>query len=263
MNKPGSINIKDSHHLAIDNERRSTHWPSAKARSPYRIGCAPDGRYVFSTWGDYPKDRMGPHRWRVSLGFSHRDDLAIEWIREDIPGADRVLSGTRGKSMNDAPRTWGRRVVFAATDDGVWLGTGDDYKVEFLDWTGNTRTRVRWSGPSVGITQAHIDALQDQRLASAGGTADHAFERRWSFARSNLPSRFPTVVASAALGRRASLGRALSASERAPAVVCLRPGRTTGSCRRASRPGGDPGRRRRVGPAEAGRRTRCRKPGGL
>ena len=68
--------------------------------------CAPNGRYVLSAWGDYPKDHLGPHRWNVSLAF--RDpDRRPEWIREGIPGADRVFSGTLGKSGSDYPRTWG------------------------------------------------------------------------------------------------------------------------------------------------------------
>ena len=71
--------------------------------------CAPNGRYVLSTWGGYPEDRMGPHRWSVSLAFRDRD-VRPRWIRQDIPGSDRVLVGTRGKSMSDYPRTWGRRV---------------------------------------------------------------------------------------------------------------------------------------------------------
>ena len=164
---------------------------SLKGSSPYGMTCAPNGRYVLSTWGDYPKDHLGPHRWSVSLAFRDRDRGPV-WIREGIPGSDRVFSGTLGKSGTDYPRTWGRRVVFAATDEGVWMGTGDDYAVEFLDWTGNTRKRVRWRGPGVGVTAAHVNALYDQRLAAAG-SADHVFERRWRFERRNLPHRFPAV----------------------------------------------------------------------
>ena len=26
-------------------------------------------------------------------------------------------------------------MTLAATNDGIWLGTGDDYEVELIDWT--------------------------------------------------------------------------------------------------------------------------------
>ncbi|MCY4572996.1 MAG: hypothetical protein OXF01_09345 [Gemmatimonadetes bacterium] len=175
-----------------DGEITGSHGLSLDGSSPYSMTCAPNGRYVLSNWGDVPEDSLGPHRWNVSLAFRDRNNLRPVWIREGVPGSDRVFSGTLGESGSDYPRTWGRRVVFAATDEGVWMATGDDYSVEFLDWTGNTRKRVRWHGRSVGITVAHVDALYDQRLAAAG-SADHRFERRWRFERGNLPDRFPTI----------------------------------------------------------------------
>ena len=163
----------------------------ADGQRPYRLVCAPNGRFVLSTWGDRRADAPGPHRWEVSLAFSDGDDSRIEVIRENIPGQERVQYGTRERPTSNGPRTWGRQTVSGATDDGAWLGTGDDYELEFLDWSGVTRKKIRWIGPDFEVTSDHLQAEYDRRLASAGGRSDPAFERRWTQAKENLPSRFP------------------------------------------------------------------------
>ncbi len=58
-------------------------------------------------------------------------------------------------------RPWGRSVQMAASSDGVWLSTGDEYEVEFLNWDGRTVRVVQWTGPELEFTRDDIDAFEE------------------------------------------------------------------------------------------------------
>ena len=177
----------------VDGELVLTHpLMFADGLRPYRLGCSPSGRFVISTWGDMRADGAGAHRWEVSLAYSDGEESGIEVIREGIPGQDRVQYARDGVPTSNGPRTWGRRVAFSANADGAWIGTGDDYEIEFVDWSGVTQRKIRWVGPDVRVTPNDLEAEYSRRLASAGGRSDPTFERRWASARDNLPDHFPS-----------------------------------------------------------------------
>lgn len=128
--------------------------------SPYDITCAPGGRLVFSGWGRERPSEPGPYRTTADVGFA--DSIQVTILREDVAGEDRLATANaEGILTGSAPGIWSRRLMFAATDDGIWLGTGDDYAIELLDWTGATTRTVRWEGPDRTVTQAHIDAYRE------------------------------------------------------------------------------------------------------
>lgn len=159
--------------------------------SPREITCAPSGRLVVSSWGTTGARELGPHRTKADIAFSDSADVTL--LRERIPAEDRI--GMRGGSR---PGIWSRKPMFAANDLGVWLGTGDDYEIEFLDWTGTTTRRIRWEGPDLTVTPEHLDTYRENLRESYSSGSDPdwrpRFEARWDSDREILPSFFPAYV---------------------------------------------------------------------
>ena len=162
--------------------------------NPYEDpACVPEGGLVFTPWPDYQSQReqlnITPgesYRWNVSLNWQNRDRVTT--LRSEIPGAERtVLEG------GSRPKIWGRKLVFAVTPTGVWLGTADDYELEHIDYAGRPVRRARWNGPDLSVTRAHRQRYRESRLARYDTPEDRRrFERRiWPDILKNLPARFP------------------------------------------------------------------------
>ena len=170
---------------------------------PYAITCAPGGRFVVSGWGKERPTEPGPYHTTADMAFA--DSSVVTILAEDIPGEDRLATANRdGILTGSAPGVWGRRLMFGATDSGIWLGRGDDYEVEFLDWNGTTTGRIRWEGPDLAVTQEHVDAYREElhdlyssgmdwghRVAGDGRDWRVRYEARWERDREALPSAFP------------------------------------------------------------------------
>lgn len=120
---------------------------------PHVLACSPSGRFVFSAWGTRQAEDPGPHRWEVPVAFTDSAESDIVLLRDNVPGQDRVQYFEDDQRTLNGPRVWGRRIVLGATDSGAWLGTGDDYELEFLNWDGTTVRRLRWKGPDLAVTR--------------------------------------------------------------------------------------------------------------
>ena len=116
---------------------------SAVGVNPYSEPmCAPDGGLVFTPWPetDYADLAVGEiFRWSMSLNRMRGDSVTT--LRSGIPGTERFFS-----SGGSGPREWGRDMVFAASASGVWFGSGDNYELEHVDWTGRVTRIARWAG---------------------------------------------------------------------------------------------------------------------
>ncbi len=176
---------------------------------PYDLTCTPGGRLVFSGWGLERPSEPGPYRTTADVGFA--DSAVVTVLREDVVGEDRLATtNPEGRLTGSAPGIWSRRLRFAATDEGVWLGTGDDYAIELLDWTGATARTIRWEGPDRAVTQPHIDAYREAVRDSFANGLDFMarnhpdrvdsrnwqgrFESRWERDQDALPSAFPAYA---------------------------------------------------------------------
>ncbi len=171
--------------------------------NPYgEPACVHDGRLVYTPW---PEDRgsvldraVGESwLWRMSLRVALGDGAAV--LRSGIPGAER----TRISRTSARPSYWGRGMVFAAVDTGVWLGTGDDYELEHLDWTGRVTRVARWAGPDLAVTNEQVERYRDY-LMGLDRYADPEGRRRfqrevWPERRAYLPERFPAYESILAL----------------------------------------------------------------
>ncbi len=174
--------------------------------SAYDITCAPGGRLVFSGWGHERPSEPGPYRTTADMAFADGSEVAI--LREGVPAEDRLATAnSAGILTGSAPGIWSRKLRFAATDEGVWLGTGDDYEMEFVDWTGTTTRTMRWEGPELTVTQMRVDAYREAVSDSFArgldfrartnpgqvGSSDwqQRFERRWERDQEALPPAFP------------------------------------------------------------------------
>ncbi len=168
-----------------------------KQRPILQIRCSPGGRLVVSDWRDPHPPDPGPYRWKNSLGFTDGRDSEIEVLREGIPGEDRVAYMQAGAPPISGPRTWGHEVEFSATDAGVWMGTGDGYEIEFIDWKGITTRRIQWQGRDLAVTPDHIAAYRDARRKQFDNPSDPnwrpRFEGWWAVERETLPSIFPSI----------------------------------------------------------------------
>ncbi len=183
-----------------------THPFTFQGSMPYDITCAPGGRLVFSGWGRELPSEPGPYRTTADMGFADSSEVTV--LREGVQAEDRLATAnSAGMLTGSAPGIWSRKLRFAATDEGVWLGTGDDYEIEFLDWTGATTGTLRWEGPDLAVTQMHVDAYReavsdsfarglDFRARTNPGQVSsrdwqQRFERRWERDQEALPPAFP------------------------------------------------------------------------
>ena len=160
------------------------------------FGCAPSGRLAFmgSSVG-IGEEGVEPgelYRELVSLGSAELGDTATTTLRERIPHSEQRLLGP-GDAMPGS--TWPHDVVFAATDDGVWLGTSEDYEVELIDWTGATIRRIRWEGPDLAVTRQDVDryrdALEERYRDDDDPNWRARFESTWDWESEIVPDVFP------------------------------------------------------------------------
>lgn len=162
---------------------------------PYVLECSASGRLVFSAWGTMQAEDPGPHRWEVPVAFTDSAESDIVLLRDNVPGQERVQYFEDDQRTLNGPRVWGRRIVLGATDAGAWLGTGDAYELEFLDWDGATVRRLRWEGPDLEVTREDVDRRREILRAQYRNRDDPnwrpAFQRRWDSERALLPSVFP------------------------------------------------------------------------
>ncbi len=160
--------------------------------------CAPNGRLAFTGNGV----RMGEEgvepgelfRTLLSLGSAELGDTATTTLRERIPGREQRLLGP-GDSMPGS--IWIHDVALAATDDGAWLGTSEDYEIELVDWSGTTIGRIRWEGPDLAVTPQDVDRYRDALEARYRNDDDPdwraRFERRWDWESEIVPDVFPAL----------------------------------------------------------------------
>lgn len=163
----------------------------------YKMACAPSGRMILTDHGP-DTDEGSVFRLRQNIAYADGLGFGIEVIRTGIPGEERFQIFEDGHPWMSDPRTWGRELLFAPTDDGVWMTTGDAYEVEFLDWNGATVRRIRWTGPPQDVTADHLRAFRERlcRGYRLLGTPDwrQGCNRRWQREEPLLPSSFPSVA---------------------------------------------------------------------
>ena len=206
-----SIMMSDRYNQRItvldgDGNLLRTHPFTFQGSMPYEITCAPGGRLVFSGWGHERPSEPGPYRTTADMAFADGSEVTV--LREGVQAEDRLATADEtGMVGGSEPGIWSRKLRFAATDEGVWLGTGDDYEMEFLDWTGTTTSTMRWEGPELMVTQKHVDAYREAVSDSfargldfwartypdevAGRDWQQRFERRWERDQEALPPAFP------------------------------------------------------------------------
>ncbi len=171
-----------------DGERLATWQVPSGEGAPYEVTCAPDGRIIYFPWGEFPSE-PGIVRWQVPILWSSRDTRGPELIRDEVRGLERVLDPDGGGYWE---RPWSRRLVFGATNEGVWIGTSDDYMLEFVGWDGVVRDTLAWSGEDRTVTQADIDQLRDE-LTEGDDEAEKArfLREGWPDFESVLPTTVP------------------------------------------------------------------------
>ncbi|WP_420448908.1 hypothetical protein [Candidatus Palauibacter sp.] len=189
--------------LDLDGNVVDTRTLNSIGVNPYgEPACSTDGRLVFTPW---PEDRRSvlertvgeQWRWRVSLRVAVTDSVTV--LQSGIPGAERTRI-SRGSVM---PSYWGRSMVLAAVDTGVWFGTSDDYELQHLDWTGRVTRTARWLGPDLAVTDQQVDRYRDY-LSGLDRYSDREGRRRferevWPERRAYLPERFPAYESLLAL----------------------------------------------------------------
>ena len=153
---------------------------------PYRVVCATGGRLVYHPWGSIPPGTEGPFRWSVPVAWTDGPETQV--LQEAVPGPERVFTDASYHA-----RPWGHTLALAATDEGVWIGTGDDYEVLFVDWNGTVSDTVRWTGPDRGIAQSQVDRLYDTQLAMMPDqeAAERFRTSVWPEMLTELPSTLP------------------------------------------------------------------------
>ena len=161
-----------------------------------RFSCAPNGRLGFAGssvgMGETGAEPGEIFRELLSLGSAELGDTVAATLRERIPSSEMRYLGP-GDAMPG--NIWSHDAVFAAADQGVWFGTGEDYEIELVGWTGETIRRIRWEGPNLNVTPEDINRYRDSLEESyrQGGGADWRarFQRRWEWESEIVPDVFP------------------------------------------------------------------------
>ena len=160
-----------------------------------RFGCAPNGRLGFTGYSDQTVEGLASeelYRELMTLGWVELGDTAATTVRQRIPGSEARYLGP-GDAMPGS--IWEHNVAIAAANEGIWLGSSEDYEVELIGWTGETIRRIRWQGPDLNVTQRDVDRYRDALEGSyrRGGNPDWRarFERRWAWESENVPDVFP------------------------------------------------------------------------
>lgn len=166
---------------------RLVSWQLPSGTSvPYEVTCAPDGRIIYFAAGQFPSE-PGIVRWQVPISWISRDMRSALLIRDEVPGPERVLDDD---SYWDRP--WSRRLVLAGTDQGVWIGTSDDYMLELIGWDGTVLDTLAWSGSDRAVTRADIEQLQDELTEGDDEETRARFIREsWPDYESVLPTTLP------------------------------------------------------------------------
>lgn len=162
----------------------------------YAPTCSPSGRLVFSDWSDMHSDQP-MFRWTNALAYANDVQSDTELLREGMPGSERFQVIDNGVPVMSGPRPWGRQLLYAATNEGVWMGTGDIYEAEHIDWTGVTTRHIRWAGPDQNVYDDHLDAHRDElcggyRLLGYADWQDQCAQR-WEQEGPLLPPTFPSI----------------------------------------------------------------------
>lgn len=127
-----------------------------------RFSCAPNGRLGFAGSsvgiGETGAEPGEIFRELLSLGSAELGDTVAATLRERIPASEMRYLGP-GDAMPG--NIWSHDAVFAAADQGVWFGTGEDYEIELVGWTGETIRRIRWEGPDLNVTPEDINRYRD------------------------------------------------------------------------------------------------------
>ena len=169
-----------------DGERLATWQLPSAAVVPYEVTCAPDGRIIYFAAGQLPT-QTGIVRWHVPISWISRGMQSAHLIRDEVPGPERVLDDD---GYWDRP--WSRRLVLGGTDQGVWIGTSDDYMLELVGWDGTVLDTLAWSGRDRAVTRADIDQLQDEFTAGDDEETKARFLREsWPDYERVLPSTVP------------------------------------------------------------------------
>ncbi len=167
------------------------------------FACAPNGRVAFLgnsvRMGEEGLEPGELFRELLSLGTARipdpRGDTVTTTLRERIRSSEYRYLGP-GDAMPGS--LWAHEAVIAATDGGVWMGTGDDYEVELIDWAGATIRRIRWEGPELSVTREDIDAYREALAESYRDDSDPGwrarFESRWEWESEIVPEAFPAYV---------------------------------------------------------------------
>ena len=168
---------------------------------PYgNITCSPTGRMAFTRYGGRGQrpNVEGSYRWSADMVYSDGEGESPRVFRTRIPGADRYLYFENGVPATEGPQRWGRTLYMAAVEEGVWMGTADDYEIELVDWTGTTLSRIRWTGPSLEVNEAHIDTYRDVLFRSYERQGREGWRQRfndmWSRRLPTLPPTFPAYT---------------------------------------------------------------------
>lgn len=169
------------------NGERLAAWQLPSGESvPYEVTCAPDGRIIYFPWGQFPSE-AGIVRWHVPISWISRGLRSAQLIRDEVPGPERVFDD---EGYRDRP--WSRRLVFGGTDQGVWIGTSDDYMLELVGWDGAVLDSLAWSGRDRAVTPADIDQLQDEFTEGDDEETKALFLREsWPDYERVLPSTVP------------------------------------------------------------------------
>ena len=162
------------------------------------LACSYGGRFAFTIDDQNEPTRAGPYRSTQALLQWQGDTSSAVLMRDEIPAEDRWAYVEEGLEPISGPRPLGREVVFAATDDGVWLSTTDSYEIEFITWWGRTTQVVRWTGPDLAVTAADTEARRERYYSyNLSRRQDETWramiEDGWKDEEVQLPDSFPSV----------------------------------------------------------------------
>jgi hypothetical protein len=126
-------------------------------------GAFPDGSLLLAEhhdWSQRPADgriRMPARAYRLDSQGMIADSLPV------FPGREFDFR-TSERSVGLAPPPFGRRTVFAVAGDGFYVGSQDDFQVDYYDRHGALKKIVRWPARDRLVAPEDLEAYRHYEL---------------------------------------------------------------------------------------------------
>jgi hypothetical protein len=126
---------------------------------PYTLSCGRSTDFAVVGWSAMARVPPGPYRRDVKIGILGPDGRLRE-VLGTFPGPERYRY-----SSSDGPRPFGKETIARMAPEGVFVSTGDSYRIDLFGREGGRRAVIESPRSQVELTRAMVASWQDSILS--------------------------------------------------------------------------------------------------